>query len=89
MDTTIEITGLPERVIEKLGERAEKIGATTPDYVRYLIEEDLVSPMSLRVLYAPVREQVKADDISDEDLDALLEEARDEVFDEEFRGRAT
>ncbi len=84
MDTTIEITGLPERVIEKLGERAEKIGATTPDYVRYLIEEDLVSTMSLRVLYAPVREQIKADDISDEELDALLEEAREEVFDEQL-----
>lgn len=88
MDTTIEITGLPETVIEKLGERAEKIGATTPDYVRYLIEEDLVSPMSLRVLYAPVREQIKDDDISDEELDTSLEEARDEVYQAKFGRRA-
>lgn len=87
METTIKITGLPETTIEKLGERAEKIGSTTPDYVRYLIEEDLVSPLSLRVLYAPVREQVKADDISDEELDTLLEDARDEVFDEKSGSR--
>lgn len=89
MDTaTIEINGLPAATIEKLGERAEKIGATTPEYVRYLIEEDLISPMSLRVLYAPVREQVKADDINDENLDTLLEEAREEVFQEKSGGRA-
>lgn len=79
MDTaTIEISGLPVATIEKLDERAEKIGATTPEYVRYLIEEDLVSPLSLRVLYAPVREQIKADDISDEELDDLLERVREE-----------
>ena len=84
MDTTIEIRGLPETVIEKLGERAEKIGATTPDYVRYLIEEDLGSPLSPRVLYAPVREQIKESEISDSELDALLEEARDEVYQERF-----
>ena len=76
MDTaTIEVSGLPVATIEKLDERAENIGATTPEYVRYLIEEDLVSPMSLRVLYAPVREQIKADGISDEELDNLLEQA--------------
>ena len=83
MDTaTIEISGLPVATIEKLDQRAGKIGATTPEYVRYLIEEDLVSPMSLRVLYAPVREQIRADDISDDELDILLEEARDEAFQE-------
>ena len=87
MDTTIQITGLPETVIEKLGERAEKIGATTPDYVRYLIEEDLVSPMSARVLYAPVREQVRESGISEDDLGALIEEARDEVYREKFGSR--
>lgn len=85
--TTIEISGLPATIIEKLGERAEKIGATTPEYVRYLIEEDLVSPMSLRVLYAPVREQIVADGISDEELDTLLDEAREEAFQEKFGSR--
>ena len=87
MDTTIQITGLPETIIAKLGERAEKIGATTPDYVRYLIEEDLVSPMSARVLYAPVREQVKESGIADDELDDLLEKARDEVYREKFGSR--
>ena len=87
MDTTIEITGLPETVIEKLSERAEKIGATTPDYVRYLIEEDLVSPMSARVLYAPVREQIKESGISEDELDDLLEKARDDAYREKVGSR--
>lgn len=77
---TIEIRGLPVATIEKLDERAEEIGATTPDYVRYLIEKDLVSTMSLSVLFAPVREQIKADDFSDEELDALLEDAREDTY---------
>lgn len=73
--TTIEIQGLPESVVKALGERANEVGATTPDYIRYLIEEDLASPLSLRVLYAPVREQIKESGISEDELDALLEEA--------------
>ena len=43
------------------------------------IEEDVVLPLSLRMLYAPVREQIKADGISDDELDAYLKEAREEV----------
>ncbi len=80
--TTIEINGLPESVIKSLGERAREVGATTPDYVRYLIEKDISSPMSLRVLHAPVREQIRASGISDEELDALLEDAREEAHQE-------
>lgn len=80
--TTIEIHGLPESVVKALSERANEVGTTTPEYIRYLIEEDLASPLSLRVLYAPVREQIKASGISDDELDALLEEAREEAYQE-------
>ena len=83
--TTIEISGLPESVVKSLGERAKEVGTTTPDYVRYLIEKDISSPISLRVLYAPVREQIKTSGISEDDLDTLLEEARAEA-DQEREG---
>jgi hypothetical protein len=53
--TTIEIQGLPESIVKALSERASEVGTTAPEYVRYLIEENLASPLSLRVLYAPVR----------------------------------
>ena len=80
--TTLEISKLPESVVKALRKRAEEAGTTAPEYVRYLIEEDLASPMSLRVLFAPVREQIKESGISEEELDVLLEEAREEAYQE-------
>ncbi|MGI8641514.1 MAG: hypothetical protein ACR2MG_16410 [Pyrinomonadaceae bacterium] len=77
---TIEVLGLSEAVVEAVNERAKEVGTTTEEYVRYLIEQDIASPLNVRVLYAPVREQIKASGISEEDLDALLEEAREEVY---------
>ncbi len=77
---TIEVSGLSESVVKAVGERAKEVGVATEDYVRYLIEEDVASPLSVRVLYAPVREQIKARGISEDELDNLLEEAREEVF---------
>lgn len=73
MGTSIEITDLPEAVLADLQKRAQTIGATPPDYVRYLIEDDLASPISPRVLYAPVREQIRASGTSNDELDRLLE----------------
>ncbi len=83
--TTLEISNLPESVVQALRERAEEVGTTAPEYVRYLIEEDLASSISLRVLFAPVREQIKESGISEEELDALLEEAREEAYQERQR----
>ena len=77
---TIEVSGLSEAVVEAVSERAKEISATTEDYVRYLIEENVASPLNARMLYAPVREQIKASGISDDELDALFEEAREEVY---------
>ncbi|CAN5440610.1 hypothetical protein BH20ACI1_BH20ACI1_28380 [soil metagenome] len=71
---TIQITGLPPSVIEAVENRAKEIGATAEDYVKYLIEEDLASTLSMRVLFAPVREQIKESGISDTELNELLEE---------------
>lgn len=78
---TIQISGLPETVIQAVSDRAQAIGTTSEEYIRYLIEEDLSSAsLNMRVLFAPVREQIKASGVSDDELTALLEEARDEVF---------
>jgi hypothetical protein len=77
---TIQITGLPPSVIEAVENRAKEIGTTPENYVRYLIEEDLASTLSMRVLFAPVREQIRESGISEAELDELLEEAREEVY---------
>ncbi len=81
MPDTIQISGLPETVIQAVSDRAKSIGTTTEQYVRYLIDEDLASSaVNMRVLFAPVREQIKESGVSDDELTTLLEEARDEVF---------
>jgi hypothetical protein len=83
---TIQISGLPETVIQGVSERAKTVGATAEEYIRYLIEEDLSSTsLNLRVLFAPVREQIKESGVSDDELTALLKEAREEVFQEKTR----
>lgn len=80
---TIEISGLPETVVQAVRSRAEAVGTTPEQYVRYLIEEDLASNLSLRVLFAPVRDQIKEAGTSEDELTELLEEARNEVFQEQ------
>jgi len=80
LTNTIEVSGLSEAVVEAVSRRAEEVGVATGDYVRYLIEEDVASPLNARLLYAPVREQIKASGVSEEELDALLEEAREDVY---------
>ncbi len=78
---TIQISGLPETILQGVSDRAKAVGTTAEEYIRYLIEEDLsTSSLNLRVLFAPVREQIKASGASDNEIVKLLEEAREEVF---------
>lgn len=76
---TIQISGLPEAVIQGVRDRAKAVGTTAEEYVRYLIEEDLSSSsLNLRVLFAPIKES----GTSENELIELFEEAREEVFKE-------
>lgn len=77
----MEITiNLQPETQEKLRQRALDSGRDVTEYVEKLIEKDLSAPMSLRDLYAPVRQQIKESGISEGELDSLLEEARDEAY---------
>lgn len=51
--------------------------------------EDTRDPMSLRDLYAPVRKQIAESGITEEALDLLLEEAREEVWQERQRNASS
>ncbi|MBI3653417.1 MAG: hypothetical protein HY231_20495 [Acidobacteria bacterium] len=78
MDVTISI---PPDIEGKLVERAKSSGYATEDYITQLIVKD-ISRKSLRDIFAPVREEIAASGISEDELDALLVEARDEAFQE-------
>ncbi|MEJ7708587.1 MAG: hypothetical protein WKF84_01715 [Pyrinomonadaceae bacterium] len=79
---TITIDIAPEKE-KKLEERAKSSGQSdVAEYVQKLIDKDLELSPSLRELFAPVREDIKASGMTDAELDALLEKAREEAWQE-------
>ncbi|MFN7949295.1 MAG: ribbon-helix-helix protein, CopG family [Blastocatellia bacterium] len=78
----VEITGLPPDMLKALDDRAQQTGRSREEYIRQLIEKDLAGPVSLRDLYAPVREQIAESGITDDELDALIEAVREEIWQE-------
>jgi len=79
MDITISI---PSDMQDKLRQRAMDSGQDVTEHVEKLIERDLSPPGSLRDTYAPVRQQIKESGVSDDELDTLLEDAREEAYQE-------
>ena len=78
---TIQIKDLPASTLQALVERARQAGTTPEEYARRLIEEGL-SPRELTFdeILAPFRLQVKQSGTTDNELDALFNEARRQVF---------
>jgi hypothetical protein len=81
MTLVIELT--PEEEM-KLQQRAAESGQNPADYAKGLLARDLERPQSLRDLFAPVREDIQASGVTEEELDALIEEAREEVYQEKL-----
>lgn len=82
MDIRISI---PPEMQGKLQKRALDCGQDVTEYVERLIEKDLTTPISLRDLYAPVRRQIEQSGVSEDELDALIEKARVEAYEERKR----
>ena len=82
MDIRISI---PPEMQDKLQQRALDCGQDVTKYVERLIEKDLTKPVSLRDLYAPVRRQIEQSGISEDELEALIEKARAEAYEERKR----
>ena len=75
---TITISGELE---DKLSRRAAARGLALEDYAREVLERD-VAIMSLRELFAPVREQVAESGLTEEEIDTLLDTARERAYQE-------
>ena len=72
--TEIKIT-VPKEINEILARRASERGQDVSAYVAQLAEPEATMPVSLRELFAPVREQVKASGVTDEMLEQEIDEA--------------
>ena len=80
---TIEITGLPAGTREAINKLSRSKGKSAEEYLRILIEAEILSEQSFREILAPIRESFRESGMTEAQLDALFEEAREQVYQEE------
>jgi len=72
-----------EQATAALEQRARERGCDDVNkYVERLIATDLLAAKSFDEILAPIRRTFQESGMSEDDLDALFEEARDEVYQE-------
>ena len=79
MTITINLSPEQER---RLAERAARAGQVVPAYVHRLIDHDIRAE-SLDAILAPVRRDFEQSGMTDDDLAALVEEVREDIWREE------
>ena len=77
MTITVDLSATTER---KLRERAAQVGQDVTALARELIERGVESKVSLDEILAPFRRQVAESGMTDDELAALFEEARNEAW---------
>ena len=73
-------TTLPPELEAHFSLKANEAGVAT--YVQQLIIADLQKPRSVAEILAPFRTEVEQCDITDDELDALVEEIREDIYQE-------
>jgi len=73
--------------LRALSERAQEQGKTPSDYVRELIEADILASRPLAEILAPIREDFVKSGMTEDEFDALIEEERQALW-EEKQGHA-
>ena len=84
---SIQISGIPSEVLRVLTERAQEQGKTPSDYVRELIEVDILASRPLAEILAPIRDDFVKSGMTEDEFDALIEEERQALW-EEKQGHA-
>jgi plasmid stability protein len=71
---------LPPDLERQLHDRAARAGRDAAAFARELLERALADGPTFDELLAPLRAQVAATETTDAELDALFEQARDQVW---------
>jgi hypothetical protein len=77
---TIEISGLPRGTRRALEEIGHDDGKTAEEYVRTLIEVEVLARRPFSEILAPIRQSFQASGISEDELDAVVERAREKLL---------
>jgi len=80
MDLTI--TAIPPEKMQTLETLARSKGKNAEEYVRELIETEILATKSFDEILTPIRQGFKESGLSEDELIALFEEAREEVYQE-------
>ncbi len=83
---TITITGLEPGTTAALEAVARQEGKNTDDLLRHWLQVELLSRKSFREILAPVRASFKASGMTAEELDALVKEEREAIWQEKLNG---
>ena len=86
MSQTIEIP-LPDDILLLLDRKANREGLGREAYVCSVLERDLRGISQLDAILAPIRAEVAQSGMSDEELDLLFRDARQEVWEDRNSAR--
>jgi hypothetical protein len=73
---TIHDIGLPPAQLRAVERKAKGAGQTAPQYVRALIERDLLADKTFDEILRPVREDFRKRGVTPEQLDVIVDRAR-------------
>ncbi len=79
---TITISGLEPGTTSALESLARQEGKATDDLLRHWLQVELLSRKPFREILAPVRASFKASGMTAEELDTLVEEEREAIWQE-------
>ena len=79
---TIEVTGLPVGTTDALEQIGRERGKSAEELVREMIQAEIQAALSFDEVLAPIRQGFKESGLSEEELDELFKEAREEVYQE-------
>ena len=94
MDTqTITVSGVHEETLSRLDEKARQAGVNREDYIREILKREAMRPstglhqgMSFSEILAPIQTEAERLGRSEEEIDELIEKARNKVAGEQQNG---
>jgi len=73
---TLQTLGLKPATLRAVERNAKRLGTTTPQYVRYLIERGVLADQSFDEILRPIRQDVRKKGLTEEQVDQIVERAR-------------